>query len=71
MPDALRVEENGFSPDTLKLLKSMGHNVERGVIDMGQHSPYWSEVECVAVDQRTGDRLGASDYRGNGKAVGF
>jgi len=71
MPDALRVEENGFSPDTLKLLKAMGHNVERGVIDAGQHSPYWSEVECVAIDQRTGDRLGASDYRGNGKAVGY
>ncbi|MBV9086730.1 MAG: gamma-glutamyltransferase [Acidobacteriaceae bacterium] len=71
MPDALRVEEHGFSPDTLKLLKAMGHNVERGIVDNGKREPYWSDVECVAVDQRTGTRLGASDDRGNGKAAGY
>jgi gamma-glutamyltranspeptidase / glutathione hydrolase len=71
MPDALRVEEHGFSPDTLKLLKAMGHNVEQGIVDNGKYEPYWSETECVAIDQRTGERLGASDYRGNGKAAGY
>ena len=26
-------------------------------------SPYWSEAECIAIDPKTGERLGASDYR--------
>ncbi len=34
-------------------------------------SPYWSDAECIAVDAKTGDRLGASDGRGSGKAVGY
>jgi hypothetical protein len=32
---------------------------------------YWSDAECIAIDLRTGERLGASDVRNNGKAVGY
>jgi gamma-glutamyltranspeptidase / glutathione hydrolase len=70
LPDVVRVEQ-WFSPDTVKALEQMGHKVEFGVRDGEDWSPRWSDGECVAVDPKTGERLGASDYRGNGKAVGY
>jgi gamma-glutamyltranspeptidase / glutathione hydrolase len=63
MPDVLSAER-GFSPDTVKLLENMGYKMELRI-------PYWSEAECIAVDLKTGERLGASDGRSNGKAIGF
>jgi gamma-glutamyltranspeptidase/glutathione hydrolase len=62
MPDVVRVE-NSFSFDTAKLLEQMGHKVER--------QGYWSDAECIAIDPQTGERLGASDGRNNGKAVEY
>jgi len=62
LPDLIRVEK-GISPDTIKLLESMGHKVER--------SSYWSDGECIAIDPKTGERLGASDRRNHGKALGY
>ncbi|MGA2644215.1 MAG: gamma-glutamyltransferase [Candidatus Sulfotelmatobacter sp.] len=70
LPDVLNVEQ-WFSPDTVKVLRKMGYNVEFGLHNGGEVSPYWSDAECIAVDPKTGDRLGASDYRDNGKAVGY
>ncbi|MGB7603160.1 MAG: gamma-glutamyltransferase [Candidatus Sulfotelmatobacter sp.] len=70
LPDVLNVEQ-WFSPDTVQRLQKMGYNVEFGLHDGGDVSPYWSDAECVAVDPKTGERLGASDYRENGKAVGY
>ena len=33
---------------------------------------YWSDGECIAVDPRSGERLGATDERNvSGKAVGY
>jgi len=63
LPDATNTEQ-GFSPDTIKLLEGMGHkiNVRKG---------YWGDAECIAIDQATGERLGAPDGRNNGKAVGY
>jgi gamma-glutamyltranspeptidase / glutathione hydrolase len=69
-PDVLRVEQ-WFSPDTVNLLREMGHKVEFGVSVAGIWEPYWSDGECIAVDQTNGERLGASDQRNNGKAVGY
>jgi len=38
----------------------------------GETSPYWSDAECIGIDEKTGDRLGATDGRNsNGKAVGY
>jgi len=62
-PDEIYVERVGFSPDTLKLLEARGHKIHV--------EGYWSDGECIAVDPKTGDLLGAPDGRNGGKAVGF
>ncbi|MGD0909675.1 MAG: gamma-glutamyltransferase [Candidatus Acidiferrales bacterium] len=63
MPDELRLEKFGFSPDTLPLLMKGGYELNP--------TGYWGDAECIAVDPRTGDRLGASDGRNGGRAIGF
>ena len=70
MPDVINVEK-WFSPDTIKALQQMGYTVQIGQRDSDQVSAYWSDSECIAIDERTGERLGASDVRSNGKAVGY
>jgi len=70
MPDVLSVEQ-WFSPDTVQSLEKMGYHVQVGLHDGADVSPYWSDAECIAIDQKTGERLGASDGRNNGKAVGY
>jgi gamma-glutamyltranspeptidase/glutathione hydrolase len=71
LPDEVRVEQ-WFSPDTVQALQRMGHKVEFGEQDEGwSWEPRWSDSECIAIDPKTGERLGASDERDNGKAVGF
>ena len=62
LPDEILLEDR-ISPDTLHLLEAKGHKIKV------QH--YWGDGECIAIDPRTGERLGASDGRNNGKAVGF
>ena len=62
LPDTLRVER-GFPADTIKLLEARGHKIER--------TGFWSDGECIMVDQKTGELLGAPDARNNGKAVGY
>jgi gamma-glutamyltranspeptidase/glutathione hydrolase len=63
LPDQIYVERNGISPDTIKLLQARGHKI--------QAEPYWSDGECIAVDPKTGELLGAPDGRNGGKAVGY
>lgn len=63
LPDATRLE-HGFSPDTVHLLERMGHKLDL-------RRSYWGDAECIAIDSSTGERLGASDARNNGKALGF
>ena len=70
MPDVVNVEK-WFSPDTLAALRQMGYNIEIGLHYGEQFAPYWSDAECIAIDPKTGDRLGASDGRNGGKAVGY
>ncbi len=70
LPDAVNVEE-WFSPDAVRLLEQMGHKVEIGEIVSGDWEPYWSDGECIAIDLKTTELLGASDVRNNGKAVGY
>jgi len=62
-PDEIDVERNGFSPDTLKLLEARGHKIKT--------QGYWSDGECIAVDPKSGDLLGAPDGRNGGKAAGY
>jgi len=71
MPDVVNVEK-WFSPDTLNILKKMGYTIEIGLHDGGDESPYWSDAECIAIDEKSGERLGATDGRNSrGKAVGY
>lgn len=70
MPDVVNVEQ-WFSPDTVGALQKMGYKVVFGLHEDGDDSPYWSDAECIAIDPKTGERLGASDGRNNGKAVGY
>lgn len=62
-PDQIFIENDGISPDTIKLLEARGHKVKA--------QTYWSEGECIAVDPKSGDLLGAADGRSGGKAVGY
>jgi gamma-glutamyltranspeptidase / glutathione hydrolase len=70
MPDVLNVER-WFSPDTVQALQKMGYKVQFGLHEGSDAGSYWSDAECVAIDPKTGERLGASDIRHSGKAVGY
>jgi gamma-glutamyltranspeptidase/glutathione hydrolase len=71
LPDLVNVEK-WFSPDTVNTLGKMGYKVQVGLHDGQDVSPYWSDAECIAIDEKTGERLGASDGRNSrGKAVGY
>jgi gamma-glutamyltranspeptidase / glutathione hydrolase len=70
LPDVIMVEK-WFSPDTVSLLERMGYKVQIGLRDGEHFSPYWSDAECIAIDEKTGLRLGASDGRNHGKAIGY
>ncbi|MBI3476768.1 MAG: gamma-glutamyltransferase [Acidobacteria bacterium] len=62
LPDVIEVEDR-LSPDTMNLLRSKGHTLRV------EH--LWGDGECIMIDPKTGERLGASDGRNNGKAVGY
>ncbi len=62
LPDEITVEDR-LSPDTMNLLRSKGHKLNVW--------HFWGDGECIMVDPKTGERLGASDGRNNGKAVGY
>ncbi len=62
LPDEILVEDR-LSPDTMNILRSKGHKLNV------KH--FWGDGECIMVDPKTGERLGASDGRHNGKAVGY
>ena len=64
MPDVLYVEK-GISPDTLRILRGMGHKV----LPLEPISPVVARVEAILNDG--GWLQGATDPRGNGKAEGY
>ncbi|HYL73119.1 MAG TPA: gamma-glutamyltransferase [Bryobacteraceae bacterium] len=64
MPDELYLEK-GFSPDTIALLRAMGHKIAA----YDARSPEIARVEAILNDG--GWLQGASDGRGNGKAEGY
>jgi len=64
LPDEIRLEHTGFSRDTLGILERMGHKLD-------VRPGFWGDAECIAIDPKTGERLGASDGRNYGKAIGY
>ena len=71
MPDVLRVEQDGMPRATGNRLAAMGHKIDEGYLERGVWRGRWGDVECVAFDPKTGERLGASDSRYEGQAVGY
>lgn len=62
MPDQTMVED-AFPRDEVAALEKMGHHIKR--------REKWGDAECIAINPLTGERMGASDPRNNGKAIGF
>jgi len=62
LPDETMLEDR-ISPDTQAILRNRGHK-------LAIHH-FWGDGECIAIDLKSGERLGASDGRNNGKAVGY
>ena len=63
LPDAIRLESQGFPADVVTALEAMGHSTEVGD-DMG-------DVHAIMIDPATGLRLGASDPRQDGRTLGY
>ena len=55
LPDRLRIEADGASAETVRMLEEMGHRVQMG----GRQG----SANSIGVDSRTGERLGAPDPR--------
>jgi gamma-glutamyltranspeptidase / glutathione hydrolase len=62
LPDEVYAEQD-FPSAAIKSLEGMGQKVTVG--------DSWSDGECIMIDPKSGERLGASDKRNNGRAVGF
>jgi len=63
LPDELRLEPRGFSTDVVRALERLGHHV----VTTG----FMGDAQGIMIDPKTGVRLGASDPRGDGLAVGY
>ena len=61
MPDELRMDDQGFSPDTIRLLEQRGHTVRR-VTPMGR---------AMAIRVTEDGLTGAADARSEGLAAGY
>lgn len=55
LPDRIRIEADGVSPDVIMQLEQMGHTVQVG----GRQG----SANSIGIDMRTGERLGAPDPR--------
>ncbi len=64
LPDEIRYEPFGLVPDVIKTLQGMGHKLTDKPEDIG-------DAHGIMIEDQTGVRLGASDPRRNGRAVGY
>jgi len=65
MPDEIFFEPNGLNADTRAALEKMGHTFR------DHPEPHISDANAVMIDPKTGRRIGASDPRRGGTAVGW
>ena len=64
LPDNIRIERWGTTLDTVRLLEQMGHEVDFGSTQ--------GQTNCIMIDPRTGERLGAADTRHpDAAAIGY
>lgn len=74
MPDEIRYEPFGLNADTRKELERRGHLFPKrsgGTGATEETASYMGDAEGIMIDLKTGIRLGASDARRGGKAVGY
>jgi gamma-glutamyltranspeptidase/glutathione hydrolase len=74
MPDLIRFEPYGLNADTRKELERRGHLFPKRSGGNGateETSALIGDAHGVMVDAKTGLRLGASDSRRGGKAIGY
>jgi gamma-glutamyltranspeptidase / glutathione hydrolase len=64
LPDEIIYEPYGLSADTQRALESRGHKLTA-------KPRYMGDAEGIMIEEQTGVRLGASDPRDEGAAVGF
>ena len=64
LPDLLYHEPFGMSPDTRKLLESRGHKFNENPGNI-------ASATGIAIEEKTGVRLGAIDSRSDGEAIGY
>ncbi len=63
-PDEILYEPYGMSADTLKILEKFGHNFADKPANV-------ASATAIAIEEKTGVRLGAIDSRSDGQAVGY
>jgi gamma-glutamyltranspeptidase/glutathione hydrolase len=63
-PDEIVFEPFGMSSDTRKALESLGHK-------FAERPQYIAQATGIAIEEKTGVRLGAIDARGDGEAIGY
>jgi gamma-glutamyltranspeptidase/glutathione hydrolase len=64
LPDEIVYEPYGLSSDTIRALESRGHKLTA-------KPRYMGDAQGIMIEERTGVRLGASDPRNDGAAVGY
>jgi gamma-glutamyltranspeptidase/glutathione hydrolase len=64
LPDQITYEPYGLSADTVRALQSRGHKL----VDKPR---YMGDNHSIMIEEKTGVRLGASDPRNDGAAVGY
>ena len=64
LPDEITYEPFGLSADTFRALESRGHRLT-------QKPRYMGDAHGIMIEEKTGVRLGASDSRNYGEAVGY
>ncbi len=63
-PDEILYEPYGMNPDTLKVLGKFGHNFAEKPTNI-------ASATAIAIEEKSGVRLGAIDSRSDGEAVGY
>ncbi|MDQ3799649.1 MAG: gamma-glutamyltransferase [Acidobacteriota bacterium] len=66
LPDETVFELFGMTTDTLKVLENFGHKSRQA-----ERPPYIASATGIAIEEKTGVRLGAIDSRSDGEAVGY
>jgi gamma-glutamyltranspeptidase/glutathione hydrolase len=64
LPDEVAYELFGLSDDTRRALEARGHHFTR-------KAEYMSDAQGIMIEEKSGMRLGASDARRDGAAIGY